>query len=112
MAGNVIEDSYLKVMREVVGTKNERGELYRVEPKDIVPVEVLEGILFYKATRAYNAKDNKKKRDELIDVINYAAFVIARLDLNAEVLPKIKESVDRVHARNPDKPAQNGDSET
>ena len=41
MADKEQKDSYLEVMREVVTTKQERGTLYWIEPKDLVPVEVL-----------------------------------------------------------------------
>jgi hypothetical protein len=95
MADKEQKDSYLEVMREVVTTKQERGTLYRIEPKDMVPVEVLEAMLMYKATRMYYVTDPKKKRDELIDIINYAAFAIMRLDLDAACLPKIQEAIKR-----------------
>lgn len=45
-------DPYLAVLREVVSTKMERGSLYVKEPKDVAPIEALEGILLYKAHRA------------------------------------------------------------
>ena len=80
MAETKTKDPYLEVIREVVGTKHERGELYKKEPKDIVPIEALEGVLLYKVTRAYNAIDTSKKRDNLIDAINYAAFIVERID--------------------------------
>jgi hypothetical protein len=75
------KDPYLEVLREVVAIKNERGTLYRKEPKDESPLESLEGVLMYKATRAFYTTDDKKKRDELIDIINYAAFIVMRMDM-------------------------------
>lgn len=84
MADKDSKDPYLEVLREVVATKNERGGLYREEPKDVAPIEALEGVLMYKATRAFYVTDNKKKRDELIDIINYAAFIVMRMDMKAK----------------------------
>ena len=97
MAEKEQKDPYLEVMREVVSTKQERGTLYKQEPKDVVPVEVLEGMMMYKATRAFYSTDAKKKRDELIDLINYSAFIVMRLDLEAVALPRIKEIIDRTN---------------
>jgi hypothetical protein len=96
------KDPYLEVMREVVTTKQERGAMYRMEPKDIVPVEVLESMLLYKVTREYYANDPAKKRDELIDTINYAAFIIMRMDLDAKVIPHIQAAIKRADAKRKD----------
>jgi len=84
MAANDNKDSYLEVIQEVVATKNERGALYREEPKDVAPIEALEGVLMYKATRAFYSIDNDRKRDNLIDIINYAAFIVMRMDMKAK----------------------------
>jgi hypothetical protein len=97
--GSKKDESYLAVMREVVSTKIERGTLYTQEPKDVAPVEALEGVLMYKATRAFYSSDNKKKRDELIDIINYAAFIIARIDMYEKAAPVIRKSIEQARSK-------------
>jgi hypothetical protein len=84
MAETDNKDPYLGIIQEVISIKNGRGTMYREEPKDVAPLESLEGVLMYKAMRAFYALDNSKKRDELLDVINYAAFIVMRMDMKAK----------------------------
>jgi hypothetical protein len=75
----MIKLSYEEVLKEVTNTKKQRGKLYRREPKDVVPVEVLLSMVYYKATRAYESTDQRKTRDELIDLINYSLFALEKI---------------------------------
>jgi len=72
--------SYEKILEDVLAIKIERGELYRVEPKDVVPIEVLEAVILLKAYRGYEGLSTEKKIDEYRDTINYCAFAIERLE--------------------------------
>jgi hypothetical protein len=72
--------SYEEILEDVLAIKVERGELYRVEPKDVVPIEVLEAVILLKAYRGYEGISIEKKIDEYRDTINYCAFVIERLE--------------------------------
>ena len=75
---------YEKILEDVLAIKVERGELYRVEPKDVVPIEVLEAVILLKAYRGYEGISTEKKIDEYRDTINYAIFVIERLEKEME----------------------------
>lgn len=74
--------SYESVIVEVAKIKEQRGSIYRVEPRDIVPIEFLESIIVLKAYRGYYGNNTEKKIDEYRDIINYCAFVIDRLQKN------------------------------
>lgn len=71
--------SYESVIAEVAKIKEQRGSMYRVEPKDIVPIEFLEAMTVLKAYRGYYGNNVEKKIDEYRDLINYSVFIIDRL---------------------------------
>jgi hypothetical protein len=96
--------TYLNIMKEVVNVKLQRNENYTIEPRTVLPIEALDGMLLTKAMRIFYAKNKAHKRDDLIDIINYAAFIIEREDLDALVLPKIQESIDRVRRKQKNDP--------
>lgn len=72
--------TYEKILEDVLAIKVERGEMYRTEPKDVVPVEILEAVALLKAYRGYESLSIEKKIDEYRDLINYSAFIIERLE--------------------------------
>jgi hypothetical protein len=71
--------SYEEILEDALAIKVERGSMYRTEPKDIVPIEVLEAVALLKAFRGYEGLSVEKKIDEYRDLINYSAFIIERL---------------------------------
>lgn len=72
-------DKYDAIVKDVMSLKSERGSKYRIEPRTIVPIEVLEGQVYLKAVRGYEKKTPEDKIEEYKDCINYCAFVIERL---------------------------------
>ena len=72
-------DRYKEIVNQVAAVKEQRGKMYRTEPKDIVPIEVLEAVALLKAYRGYEGIDIDKKIDEYTDLMNYSAFIIERL---------------------------------
>jgi hypothetical protein len=72
-------DKYKEIISRAVEVKEQRGTLYRTEPKDIVPIEVLEAVALLKAFRGYEGLSIEKKIDEYTDLLNYSAFIIERL---------------------------------
>jgi hypothetical protein len=79
---NVIEMAegrYKQIVEMVAAVKEQRGKMYRTEPKDIVPIEILEAVALLKAYRGYEGIDIDKKIDEYTDLMNYSAFIIERL---------------------------------
>jgi hypothetical protein len=73
------QDRYDAIVKDVMSLKAERGSKYRIEPRTIVPIEVLEGQVYLKAVRGYEKKTPEDKIEEYRDCINYCAFVIERL---------------------------------
>jgi len=79
------ESRYKQIVEMVAAVKEQRGKMYRTEPKDIVPIEILEAVALLKAYRGYEGIDIDKKIDEYTDLMNYSAFVIERLqDLKSQ----------------------------
>lgn len=76
---NTTVDGYDAIVKDVMSLKQERGSKYRIEPRTIVPIEVLEGQVYLKAVRGYEKKTPEDKIEEYRDCINYCAFVIERL---------------------------------
>jgi hypothetical protein len=76
---STITDLYRKIMEDISEVKEQRGRMYRREPKDIVPIETLEHLAYLKAVRGMESVDLDKKIDEYKDLINYAVFVLERL---------------------------------
>ena len=72
--------SYEEILEDVLAIKVERGAMYRTEPRDVVPIEVLEAVALLKAYRGYEGLSIEKKIDEYRDLINYSAFIIERLE--------------------------------
>jgi hypothetical protein len=77
-------DRYKEILARVAEVKEQRGSLYRTEPKDIVPIEVLEAVVLLKAYRGYEGLSIEKKIDEYTDLMNYSAFIIERLEQEKE----------------------------
>ena len=75
----VAENRYKQIVEMVAAVKEQRGKMYRTEPKDIVPIEILEAVALLKAYRGYEGIDIDKKIDEYTDLMNYSAFIIERL---------------------------------
>jgi hypothetical protein len=73
-------ERYKKIVEEVAAIKEQRGKMYRTEPKDIVPIEILEAVALLKAYRGLEGIDIDKKIDEYRDLMNYSAFIIERLE--------------------------------
>jgi hypothetical protein len=73
-------DNYKDILLRIAAIKEERGEMYRHEPKDLAPVEALEGMVLYKAYRAFESLSIEKKIDEYRDLANYAIFVLEQLE--------------------------------
>jgi len=71
---------YEEIMTEVTKVKEQRGQEYRNEPRHSVPLEVLLGMVRYKAVRAHESIKTTKTRDELVDIINYTLFAIEKID--------------------------------
>lgn len=72
--------TYEKILENALAIKVGRGAMYRNEPKDVVPIEVLEAVALLKAYRGYEGLSIEKKIDEYRDLINYSAFIIERLE--------------------------------
>lgn len=100
---NMAESRYKQIVEMVAAVKEQRGKMYRTEPKDIVPIEVLEAVALLKAYRGYEGIDIDKKIDEYTDLMNYSAFLIERLqdlkaqstvmvgDIKTKVIPGVKK---------------------
>jgi hypothetical protein len=74
-----ITDMYKRIMNDIFNVKEQRGQMYRREPKDIVPIETLEHLVYLKSVRGMEALDLDKKIDEYTDAVNYCVFVLERL---------------------------------
>ena len=74
-----ITDEYKRIMKDIFEVKEQRGKMYRKEPKDIVPIETLEHLAYLKAVRGMESLNLDKKIDEYTDLVNYAVFVLERL---------------------------------
>jgi glutaredoxin len=74
-----ITDDYKRIMKDIFDVKEQRGKMYRKEPKDIVPIETLEHLAYLKSVRGMECLDLGKKIDEYTDLVNYAVFVLERL---------------------------------
>jgi len=86
-------DKYKEIISRAIEVKEQRGTLYRTEPKDIVPIEVLEAVALLKAFRGYEGLSIEKKIDEYTDLLNYSAFIIERLqDLKSSIRHNIVDS--------------------
>lgn len=75
--------NYDEILKDIAKIKEQRGSMYRVESKDIVPLEFLEAAVVLKAYRGYYGNNTEKKIDEYRDLINYGIFVIERLQKDA-----------------------------
>jgi hypothetical protein len=76
--------NYDEIIARAAQVKKQRGSMYRVEPKDVVPIEVLEAVALLKAYRGYEGLSIEKKIDEYTDLMNYSAFIIERLERRLE----------------------------
>jgi hypothetical protein len=74
-----ITDMYKKIMEDIFKVKEQRGLMYKREPKDIVPIETLEHLAYLKAVRGMESLNLDKKIDEYTDLVNYSVFVLERL---------------------------------
>jgi hypothetical protein len=72
-------DEALEALKTAVEIMKGRGDLYTTEPREVAPVESIEGVILYKAHRAFYGNSTTKKIDEYLDIINYSAFAIAKL---------------------------------
>ena len=73
-------------MKDIFEVKEQRGLMYRREPKDIVPIETLEHLAYLKAVRGMESLNLDKKIDEYTDLANYAVFVLERLYKSRDAL--------------------------
>jgi len=74
------EENYERILKDATEIKHQRGKMYRQEPKDVVPIEILEAVAYLKAVRGYEGLSIEKKIDEYTDLINYCVFIIERLE--------------------------------
>lgn len=72
--------NYKEIIARAAEVKEQRGAMYRNEPKDIVPIEVLEAVALLKAFRGYESLSIEKKIDDYTDLVNYCAFIVERLE--------------------------------
>lgn len=87
-------DRYKEIVERVAAVKEQRGKMYRAEPKDIVPIEILEAVALLKAYRGYEGVSIEKKIDEYTDLMNYSAFIIERLENKLKGILPQKPSVE------------------
>ena len=73
-------DRYTEILARVAKIKEQRGAMYRNEPRKTVPLEILEAVALLKAYRGYESISTEKKIDEYNDLINYSVFIIERLE--------------------------------
>ena len=66
---------YKEILARVTQVKEQRGAMYRNEPRKTVPLEILEAVALLKAYRGYESLNTEKKIDEYTDLINYACFI-------------------------------------
>jgi len=72
-------DEAMESLKMAVEIMKGRGDLYTKEPRDVAPVECIEGVILYKAHRAFYGKSVEKQIDDYLDIINYSAFAVAKL---------------------------------
>ena len=75
-------DEGLESLKMAVEIMKGRVDLYTTEPRDVAPVECIEGVILYKAHRAFYGNSTTKKIDEYLDIINYCAFAVAKSGRN------------------------------
>jgi len=78
-------DKYKEILARVTQVKEQRGAMYRNEPRKTVPLEILEAVALLKAYRGYESLNTEKKIDEYTDLINYVCFIIERLEAGDNV---------------------------
>jgi hypothetical protein len=83
-----ITDAYKKIMDDIFKVKEQRGLMYKQEPKDIVPIETLEHLVYLKSVRGMQSLNLDKKIDEYTDAVNYAVFVLERLYKEKDALAR------------------------